>query len=285
MANKSEIKSLVSLLDDPDPYIQKQVKFRLFELGEQVVPQLDHQKNRTNDEDEKELINEIIQWITYGNLEEDFLDVLDGGLNNLKQLERAVFILSRFDNPTLREREYMKKLDRFAGMIKDDVRYQMDESKKMHILLDFVFKELNFTGSTVDYYNPDNSYLNRVIDRRQGLPISLGLIVLFLARRIELPFYGVSMPIHFMLKYKGERQEVFIDPFDRGKVVTYNQCYFFLKQNGVDPQSHHFEIASETEILLRCIRNLIHSYDRLDMEKKVRDLKNLLGTVEMLTEK
>ncbi|MDX1671009.1 MAG: transglutaminase-like domain-containing protein [Balneolaceae bacterium] len=282
MPTKTEIESLVYLLDDPDPEVQRTVRRRLFELGERAVPLLDQQKTQTDDRQQREQINEIIQWITYGNLEEDFLDVLEGGIRNLKQLEDASFILCRFENPTLREDEYKNKLDRYADLIRDDIRYQPDENRQMHRLLDFVFEEMKFSGSTVDYYSPDNCYLNRVIDRRQGLPISLGLITLFLARRLDLPLHGVNMPIHFMLKFKGEREEMLIDPFDRGKVVSYNQCYFFLKQNGIEPKSEHFSVADETEILARSIRNLIQSYEKLEMTHKVKDLKKLLGTVEML---
>jgi len=281
MTTKSEIESLVTLLDDPDPFVHSQVRNRLFELGQQAVPLLDQQKSETKDDSERELITEIIQHITYGNLEEDFLDVLGEGIYNLEKLEKAVFILSRFDNPTLREEEYARKLDRFAGMVANRIQYEPDESRRMRQLLEFVFEELKFTGSTVDYYNPDNSYLNRVIERRQGLPISLGMIVLFLGRRLEMPFYGVNMPIHFMLRFKGEKEEVLIDPFDRGKVVSYNQCYFFLKQNGVEPKSKHFEAAGETQILARSIRNLIQSYKKLGADRKVEGLKKLLGTVEM----
>lgn len=270
------------MLDDPDPYVQSEVRSRLYELGEHAVPLLDQQKSQTNDEEARELINEIIQWITYSNVEEDFLDVLEGGLGNMKQLEDAVLILSRFDNPTLRESEYKQKLDRFAKMIEDEVRYSLDESQKMHKVLDFVFNELEFSGSSSDYYNPHNSYLNRVIDRRQGLPISLALIVLFIGRRLDLPFHGMNMPIHFMLKYKGDKEEILIDPFDHGKIVTYNQCYYFLKQNGVEPKSEHFEISSEVAILARCIRNLINSYEKLDKVGKVEGLKKLLETVEMM---
>ncbi|NGP87325.1 transglutaminase-like domain-containing protein [Fodinibius halophilus] len=282
MSSKSEIESLVYLLDDPDPYIHTEVKNRLFELGEQAVPLLDQHKSEVEGEEERALIREIIQWITYSSVEEDFLDIIEGGVNNLKQLEDAVFILSRFENPTLREREYKQKLDRFAQMIGDEVRYSLDDSQKMHAVLDYVFTDLGFTGSTTDYYNPENSFLHRVIDRREGLPISLALIVLFLGRRLNLPFYGVNMPIHFMLKYKGEVEEVMIDPFDHGKLVNYNQCYYFLKQNGVEPQSTHFETADETEILARCIRNLINSYKKLDKLDTVESLKKLLSTVEML---
>ncbi|MDX1618267.1 MAG: hypothetical protein R3224_05745, partial [Balneolaceae bacterium] len=72
-----------------------------------------------------------------------------------------------------------------------------------------------------------------------------------------------------------------IDPFDNVKVVSYNQCYFFQKQNGVEPKSKHFEAAGESEILARSIRNLIQSYSKLNAERKVEGLKKLLGTVEM----
>ena len=282
MSKKTEIKSLVYLLDDPDPYVQSEVKSRLFELGESAVPLLDEQKSEISDENSRELITEIIQWITFSSVEEDFLDVLEGGLSNMKQLEDAVFILSRFDNPTLRESEYKRKLDRFAAMISDEVRYSLDDSQKMHKVLDFVFEELEFTGSNTDYYNPQNSYLNQVIDRREGLPISLALIVLFIARRLDLPFHGINMPIHFMLKFKADMEEMLIDPFDQGKVVSYNQCYYFLKQNGVEPKSEHFKAASEASILARCIRNLINSYEKKDKLKKVESLKKLLNTVEMM---
>lgn len=282
MPKKSEIESLVFLLDDPDPYIKTKVKSRLFELGEEAVPLLDQQKSQARSETERELINEVIQWITYGSMEEDFLDVLETGIPDLTKLEEAVFVLSRFQNPTLREADYRRKLDRFASMIENDLRYQPDSGKQMHLLLDFIFNDLKFSGSTTNYYNPDNSYLNRVIDRRRGLPISLGLVVLFLARRLGLPFYGVNMPIHFMLKYKGEKEEILVDPFDQGKVVTYNQCFYFLKQNGVEPKSTHFDTAKECEILARCIRNLIQSYARMKKEERVTDLQRLLNTVEML---
>ncbi|WP_441000843.1 SirB1 family protein [Fodinibius sp. SL11] len=281
-AKKSEIESLVYLLDDPDPFVKSQVRNRLFELGETAVPLLDQQKNETSDAESRELINEIIQHITFGSVEEAFMDVLDGGLSNMEQLENAVFILSRFDNPTLREREYKKKLDRFAEMIADDVRYSLSETQKMHKVLDFVFEDLEFSGSTSDYYNPHNSYLNRVIDRREGLPISLALIVLFIGRRLDLPFYGINMPIHFMMKYKTANEEILIDPFDHGKVVSYDQCYYFLKQNGVEPKSEHFKNSSAEDILARCIRNLINSYEKRDKLDSVESLKKLLNTVEIM---
>src|SRR5699024_1871966 len=144
----------VFFLDDPDPFVQSEVRKRLFELGEQAVPLLDQHKSEVADAQDRDVINEIIRWITYSSVEEDFTDVLSGGLNTLKQLEEAVFILARFDNPTLRIREYQQKLDQFAEMIEPDIRYALFQTQKMHQLLDLVFTGLEFRGSTQDYYHP-----------------------------------------------------------------------------------------------------------------------------------
>jgi len=282
MPTKTEIESLLFLLEDPDPFVQDNVRSRLFELGERAVPLLDQHKNQSVDEAEREMINEIIHNITVDSFEEDFLDVLENGLSNYKQLEDAVLTLSRFDNPTIRIEEIRKKLDRYAMMIRDDIRYKMNDGDKMRRLLRFVFEDLNFKGNTKDYHNPANSYIHSVINRRLGLPISLALVVMFIARRLELPFYGVNMPIHFMLKYESDQQKVMIDPFDGGNIVTYDQCYYFLKKNGVTPKAEHFERAREVDILTRSIRNLMHSYSKHDEEKRVEHLQNLLGTVEMM---
>lgn len=284
MSKKTEIESLIYLLDDPDPYIQSEVKNRLFELGENAVPILDEHKSNSTDKKERDLIDEIIRWITYSSVEEDFMDVLENGLKDLRQLEKAVFTLARFNNPTLRINDYRKKLDRYAEQIAADVSYSLSETKKMHIVLKLVFTQLGFSGSTSDYYSPENSYLNRVMDRRQGLPISLALIVLFIGRRLDLPFRGVGMPIHFMLMYEAKQEKIMIDPFDHGKVVTCNQCYYFLKQNGVSPKSEHFKPATPSEILSRVIRNLINSYEKKDQLNQAESLRNLLQTLELMTQ-
>lgn len=283
MPSKTEIESLIYLLEDPDPEVQSIVQNRFRELGENAVPLLDQFRTQTNDYGERTIINEIIHKITFGNLYEDFSDLLDEGLKNRQQLEKASLMLARFGNPTLRTEEYHRKLDRLAKEIYSDIASHSSENQKMHTLLRYVFRDLRFRGDNKNYYTPDNSFLDRVIDRRKGLPISLSLIVIFLSRRLELPFFGVSMPIHFMLVFEGKKQSVLIDPFDRGSIVTYDQCHYFLKKNGVEPRPEHFKRTGELEILTRSVRNLIHSYAKMKNEKKVKDLQALLQLIELKT--
>jgi regulator of sirC expression with transglutaminase-like and TPR domain len=281
MTTKSEIESLLLLMDDPDPFIQESVQNRFKQLGENAVPLLDEFRIETDNKDDKKRVSQIIHNITFPVLKADFQEILDRGVRNRKDLEYAVLTLSRFGNPTLRIEEYQNKLDHFAEMVEPTIRYRLDERRKMKQLIKFVFEDLNFKGDTEDYHNPDNCFIDQVIRRRRGLPITLSMVVMFLARRLEMPFFGVNMPIHFMLNYVSDKEEVLIDPYDNGAIVSYDQCYFFLKKNNIEPKPDHFKIASDIEVLIRCIRNLIHSYERLEQPRRVEDLKELLGLIEL----
>ncbi len=280
-SNRGEIESLIYLLEDPDPEVQMGVKKRFEEIGENAVPLLDQFRTETVNDSEKNTINQIIYNITVGSLFEDFSEVIEQGVNNRRDLENALLLISRFGNPTLRVEDYRKKLDKLSSQIGSEVAYTPSVNEKMQIMLQYFFRELRFRGDAMDYHNPDNAYLDRVIDRRKGLPIMLSVVVMFIARRLSLPFYGVNMPIHFMLMYQTHNQEILIDPFDGGTIVTYNQCFYFLKKNGIEPRPEHLKKADEADILLRCIRNLIQSYAKDKDEKRVNDLRKLLQIAEL----
>ena len=280
MSTRAEIESLMFLLEDPDPFVQEQVQLRFMELGDRAVPLLDQIRVHTKDKEEKKRAKEVLHKLTFSTLKGDFAELLLEGIGNRAQLERAVITLARFGHPTLRESEYVKILDHFADMIRPSLRYKRSEREKMRILMKFIFEDLNFRGDNKDYHNPANGFIDQVIERRKGLPISLSLVAMFIARRLQLPVFGVNMPIHFMLAFVGEKEEQLIDPYDQGAEVSYDQCYFFLKKNNVTPKPEHFKMASDIDILARCIRNLMHSYERNEEHDQVQELKSLLGLVE-----
>ena len=280
MSTRAEIESLMFLLEDPDPFVQEQVQLRFMELGDRAVPLLDQIRVQTKDKEEKKRAKEVLHKLTFSTLKGDFAELLLEGIGNRAQLERAVITLARFGHPTLRESDYVKILDHFADMIRPSLRYKRSEREKMRILMKFIFEDLNFRGDNKDYHNPANGFIDQVIERRKGLPISLSLVAMFIARRLQLPVFGVNMPIHFMLAFVGEKEEQLIDPYDQGAEVSYDQCYFFLKKNNVTPKPEHFKMASDIDILARCIRNLMHSYERNEEHDQVQELKSLLGLVE-----
>ncbi|MEX0778938.1 MAG: transglutaminase-like domain-containing protein [Balneolales bacterium] len=282
MTNRSELEALVYLYEDTDIYVREKVEERLMELGESSVPLLDEVQSTTTDEQVKERFQELIHSITFGSLEHEFINYLEGGVETLSDLENGILLLSRFDNPTLRIDLYKRKLDRLASQIENDVQFAASPRDQMKILLKLIFEKKKFTGSTDEFFDPANSFIHKVIDRKKGIPISLALVVLFVANRLKLPFEGVNMPMHFLLKFDMEGEKIYIDPFNDGSVISVDQCLFFLKKSGIKPSASHFDAASNVEMLSRTIRNLINGFEKAKDEKKVNKLQRLLGFVDSM---
>jgi regulator of sirC expression with transglutaminase-like and TPR domain len=121
-----------------------------------------------------------------------------------------------------------------------------------------LFRDLGFTGNDVDYYDPRNSYLDDVLDRRTGIPISLAVVMLEVGRRIGVPLSGVSMPGHFLVRDKVD-PEVFVDPFARGLVLDRRGCRLrFHAVHGVDARfdDAYLEPVGKLQIVERQLANL-----------------------------
>ncbi len=284
MITKKELDSILYLMDDPDPFVYQSVENKLLELGENVIPLLDELKLDKKDPHEKEKVANAIQKITFSSVHADFVEAVSQGINNRKDLEKAVLILARIGTPTLRESEYIKKLDHFAEMIGSSIRYQIDESQKRVLFTRYIYEDLNFSGALDAHHSPKNCFINHVIDKRKGMPIALALVAIFVARRLNLPFFGVNMPIHFMLMFAGEKEELLLDPYDNGNIVSYEQCYYYLRKNRVEMKPEHLQIASNTDIIKRCIINLMRSYHLQENLDRVKDLQELLIAIEPYSE-
>lgn len=279
---RSEIESLIYLLDDPDLYIRQSVYERFMELGERCIPLLDEYQAGIRDRDQKEEILKIIRKIAFSGLEQEFVTFLENGVDDIRDLEKGMFILARLDNPTLRADAYIRRLDRMANRIRNDVHYAKSKRAQLQILLDYMFREEQFKGDSEDYFNPENSFLNRVMDRKTGIPISLAMVTIFVAHRLGMPLYGINMPMHFLMRFEGDEEVVFVDPFNGGQLVTMEQCMYFLKKSGIAPVKVHFEPTSSVEMLMRVLRNLINSFQKANDMPRTSELKVLLGLVETM---
>jgi len=131
--------------------------------------------------------------------------------------------LARDEYPDLDVEAYLSELDGMAH----EARHQMHGAllSKLEGLCRYLFHDLGFEGNSKNYYDPRNSYLNEVLDRRTGLPISLSVVAMSVGQRAGLNVQGVGLPGHFIAKVVGPKgQEVLFDPFDGGRVLTVEQC-------------------------------------------------------------
>ncbi len=275
-ASREEVRALLSLMDDPDPFVREKVEERLSDLDEKSVPVLDECREKVDDPELRTRLTELIHDLTFSSFEQEFLEILEGGVDSPADLERGQLLLCRLDNPTLRTDLYRRQLDKMAARLGPSIHAGLSAGEQLQTFVSFFFEKEYFKGAESDYMNPDNSFLHKVLQRRRGTPISLSMVMLFVARRLELPIYGVNMPMHFLLKYESGNQSTLFDPFNRGRVISIDQCSYFLRNHGVEPLPRHFERAPEREILARSVRNLVFSFEKENKPERVDELKRLL---------
>jgi regulator of sirC expression with transglutaminase-like and TPR domain len=158
---------------------------------------------------------------------------------------------------------YIEKLDRFSDIARERAVMAETAQDLISVINYTLFDELGFRGNRDNYYDPRNSFLNDVIDRRIGIPITLTVVYMEVARRISLPVKGVGFPGHFLAKYCGEDREVFIDPFNRGRLLGEAGCAELLSdlsQGRQQLKPEHLASVSNKQILTRMLSNLLSIY-------------------------
>jgi len=173
----------------------------------------------------------------------------------------AALLIAQEEYPRLDVSAYLDRLDELAAGARDSVRADMPPAKQVAALNRYFFVERGFTGNGDNYYDPRNSFLNDVVDRRTGIPITLSVVYSEVAQRLDLPIYGVSFPGHFLAKYVGE-PEIIIDPFF-GTIITPAECTQRLQGiYGADARLDRRMLrpASPREILVRLLSNLKQIY-------------------------
>lgn len=174
-------------------------------------------------------------------------------------LVHAALLLAAIDNSELDIDGYRDQVDEMADELRSLVPADPSESEKMETLHNFLFNELGYHGSRTNYHNASNSYLNEVIDDREGLPITLSLLYMELADRIDLTVDGVGLPGHFVVGvHLGEESSQLVDVFDRGTLMTLDDAKErVLSYTGRPWDDEYLSPYTNRQIIVRMLRNLL----------------------------
>jgi regulator of sirC expression with transglutaminase-like and TPR domain len=146
-----------------------------------------------------------------------------------------------------------------AEMAQESLRSEDSPIETVGKINTLLFETLGFRGNTGDYYDPRNSFFNDVLDRRVGIPITLSTVYLEVTRRLKFPIVGVGMPGHFIVKFADRYDEFFLDPFERGKILTREDCQRKLHEMYGDSLEFHERLlgrVTNRQILSRMLNNL-----------------------------
>ncbi len=256
----SELRSLFSLLDDPDERIARAVTERILQRGSEAIAPLAMFAERADSMLAKTRAERISAEFSTGYLTKEFETLaIQFAEGNRAAFENGLLLVARFGNPLLNVAHVRRELDGFAQLL----NYRLARVSSALEILDEVnqlfFEDLRFRGNQTKFLEPENSYIDRIIERRTGIPISLASIYLLIVRtRLGLPFSGASAPGHFLVRYDGLRGEpLFIDAFNGGVILRERDIKHYLEASGLPFHKQFLDPAPPRAILLRMLRNLI----------------------------
>ncbi|HEY5162480.1 MAG TPA: transglutaminase-like domain-containing protein [Terriglobales bacterium] len=209
----------------------------------------------------------------------DFASLLEADDDHILLAEAALTI-ARIEYPGLAFAPYLATLNDLAARVQSRVPHVAETRDVIAALNTVLFDEEGFSGNCDDYYDPRNSFLNDVLERKTGIPITLALVYLEVARRVGFPLFGVGMPGHFLLKhYDQDGRETFIDAFNSGRIMTADDCQRRLDEiyaGQMALQPHFLMSMTRRQILTRMLNNLKGIY------LSSRKLKRALAVVDMV---
>ncbi|HJT22793.1 MAG TPA: transglutaminase-like domain-containing protein [Nitrospira sp.] len=258
---ESQIRALIRLLGDEDEKIVQTISDRLIDIGPLAVPLL--QEAEIEQPEMAERIASVLEEIRGGKLEDELVHLVQSSATQV-DLEQGAFLIARYAYPSLDVSAYTRTLDEMAQEVRDRIGPRASGEETVKTLNRYLFTEQGFKGNTKNYYEAENSYVNRVIDRRTGIPISLSVVYLLIGKRLRLPVHGIGMPGHFLVKYESDRYKIFVDCFNGGALLTEKNCQRFLTEAGYGFDEKYLQESPVRAILSRMTKNLLAIYAKLD---------------------
>ena len=196
-------------------------------------------------------------------------------------LEQGTILLAQSADPGLQASAIPQALDRLANGVEKELDAQeASSSREVMILRRYLFDHLGFAGNETHYYDPDNSYLHRVLERKTGIPISLSCVYLFVAKRLDLAACGVGLPSHFIVAHRTPPGVIYIDPYRRGRILTRNDCIKIVRARGLVFQEEFLAPTPNHQILTRTIANLVNVYTEQRQRSRTQWLTQILALFE-----
>jgi regulator of sirC expression with transglutaminase-like and TPR domain len=275
-----ELEALIALLEDPDPEVFGNVSNRLIELGEKVVPPLEKRWELTLRPDLQTRIENVIRSIQFNTLKTNMESWRSGGGMDLLY---GAYLVTRFQYPDLAYEPLNEKLEKIKKDIWLELNNDLTALEKVRVINYFLYEIHRFDKSLKKVHSPQLYLVNHVLDTCKGSPVILGLIYAEVARRLDLPIYGVNLPRNFVLcyydpDYLDDPNNVlfYINPSDKGAVLGLKELKHFLRHLRIEEKDFYFTPCAGLDVIERLIINLQYAYEHSGHADKARDLKILL---------
>ena len=252
--SENEQAALLRLLADDDAGVYRAIRERVVSLGPESRDWL-RPHVLSSDAVLRRRAREIVQYFDRQEADTRFLAYcLKPG--ETFDLEKAAWMLARTRYPDINVEAYRAILDDYASELRAQLDFGAGAERILGTVNEHLFDDLGFAGNEENYYDIENSYLNRVMDRRTGNPISLCLLYMLVTRRLALPVTGIGLPGHFVCRYQSSSDEFYIDAFNRGRLLSKADCVQYLLRGNYSLRDDFLSPMSPRRILMRMCSNL-----------------------------
>ncbi len=274
--SRQKISSLIRLMDDADPFVRAKVKEQLLQIGEDALPFLEIAAN--NEKPEIRVIaRRMIEDIFPIQLANRFTELCRTAGSGDLDLEKGVHLIMEFGYPGVDPSEVTARLDRLAHQLSSNLTPGDTPAQVVEKVTRFLFQEMEFKGNQEHFLDPDNTYFNKVLENKTGIPITLSALCVLIGERLRLPLVGVGLPGHYIAKYNAPKDPVFFDPFYQGRILSRDECIQRVENFGHRFEEHLLAQATHRETLVRMMNNLIMIYNQNKELEKSRQLTRFIN--------
>lgn len=271
--NDRELKALVSLLDDQDDQIVNQIVDKIRSLGKEMIPFLEQEWESNFNPSVQRRIEELIHDLQYELLKDRIKDWYE---SKDQDLLTGLWLIATYQYPDLELEKIRQDLEQIYYDAWLEFKPDLYPYDQIKILNSVLFNKLKFGANTKNFHSPGNSMINVVLETHKGNPITLCVIYLLVAQKLKMPVYGVNLPNLFIVTYKEEKNQFYVNAFNKGLIFTRQDIENYIHELRLTPQDSFFEPCSNLEIIRRVFRNLIMSFDKMGEHAKAEEVKELL---------
>ncbi len=275
--NNKELKALVSLLDDDDREVVQHVEDRIMALGTYIIPYLEFEWENSFNPIVQKRIEELVHGLQFELTKEKLYAWKSQGAESLLE---GMWILNTYQYPDLELEQLTKEIEQIYYDVWMEFKPDLHPVDQVKLLNSVIFNKLKFGANTKNFHSPGNSMMNVVLQTRKGNPISLCVVYILVAQKLSLPVYGVNLPNLFVMTYKKDDVQFYINAFNRGLIFSKKEIDEYLTNLRLSPNDIYYEPCDNLDIIARVLRNLVNSHEKLGHSEKVDEVQDMLKIIE-----
>ncbi len=273
----SEIKALVSLLEDEDEAVVSQIEEKIMSIGTGIIPFLEEEWESNFNPIIQRRIEDLIHILQFELVQERLLEWKDKDQDDLL---KGLWVIATYQYPDLEFDELRAQFEELYIDTWREFRDDMTPYDQIKILNSVLFDGFKFRANTKNFHSPANSMINAVLESKKGNPITLCAVYMLIAQRLEMPIYGVNLPNLFILTYKDQKTQFYINVFNKGLVFLKEDIDNYLENLQLSKRDIFYQPCTHLDMILRMLRNLIVSFEKLGDYHKSDEIKTILQKLD-----